>query len=322
MKQSSQTFQYLGERLFLCFSNLSFTPDIFFISFFIPLAIAAGCTHSLSWGNTGAWGLGTIVSFCHLLFLTLFFSCSFLIMLFLSSNRVFHGLQYLLWHGLSMGHGPFVGCSQLCRAVPENLPCSSSFSASTSLHSHVFTEVPLVSSEEPPSSPAVVPQSDLPAPHRGCPSSCQQLTRHTQGRWAHTFPTPWLSEADFNVLVHRTAESETHSCWNCQELVGCCDRAEMPLSVSILKHLNLHLHLNLLPTLGLLGWKKVLETRVIFISWSQVITVNISIFSKGKHLCWKILVHFLGMFLKESTQQFSQDKVADLSPLLKDRASE
>lgn len=157
MKQSSQTFQYLGERLFLCFPSLTFTPDTSYLSFLIstPLVIAAGCTRSLSWGNTGAWGLGTILSFCHSLFLTLFFCCSFLLMLFLSSNRVPHGLQFLLWHGLSMDHNRFWG------ALPA-LSCSAWYSSALFFPlsqllppfiRYVFTEVPLVSSEEPPPGP-------------------------------------------------------------------------------------------------------------------------------------------------------------------------
>lgn len=127
---------------------------------------------------------------------------------------------------------------------------------------YVFTEVPLVSSEEPPSGPAVVPQSDLAAPHWSCPSSCQQLAKHTQERWVQPSPTPWLNEVDFDVLVHKTTENETHSCWNCQEHVGCCHRAEMPTWVSQFSN-TLTCRL---PMLGLLGWKKVQETRVIFIS--------------------------------------------------------
>lgn len=140
--------------------------------------------------------------------------------------------------------------------------------------------------------PAVTLQSDLPAPLRGCPSSCQQLAKHTQERWVQPFSTPWLNEVDFNVLVHRTGESETHSCWNSQEQVGCCHRAEVPTWVSQFSN-TLTCKL---PKLGLLGWKKVIS-----ISWSWVTTANISVFFKGKHLFWKILVHFLSMFLKELT---------------------
>lgn len=137
MKQSRHTFQYLGERLFLRFPSLTFTPDTSSLSSLIssPLVIAAGCTYSLSWGNTGAAGLGIIVSFCHSLFLTLFFSCSFLMLFFILQQDpswvtgpalawIIHGPQALLG-GVT---GSVMQCLiLLCLVLP-------SFSAFTTLH--------------------------------------------------------------------------------------------------------------------------------------------------------------------------------------------
>lgn len=116
------TFQYLG--FFFVFSVSHSLQTLLSFLVFILLAIAAGCTHSLSWGNTGAWGLGTIVSFCQSLLPFSSPAPSFLCF-FYPPTGCFMGYSTCSGMDYPRATVTFGGCYQLCHAVPETpLPCS------------------------------------------------------------------------------------------------------------------------------------------------------------------------------------------------------
>lgn len=99
---------------------------------------------------------------------------------------------------------------------------------------------------------------------------------HTQGRRFQPFSAPWLDEIDFNVFVLKKSESETHSHPNGQKQAGNSHRAEMLIWASRLSKRVLTCKL---PKLGSLGWKKMVETGMVFYFWLRVTRYkNINIF--------------------------------------------